>query len=301
MVDLFALLAASSRTFALTIPLLSEPLRTQAMLAYLLLRIADTVEDADAWSVERRLEGLESFAGLLQTGTTAEGEAFRERLRRDPPTRHAGYLRLLEHTPEVLAALNALPVAQRDLIAHHTRLTIEGMAATLERIDPRGRLVLRDLAELRRYCYFVAGLVGELLTELFLLAEPALATAAAPLRAGARWFGEGLQLTNILKDADDDARQGRLFLPPDVPRAQLLALARSDLKAAAAYAQALFEAGASKPLWAFAALPIRLATATLDAVERNGPGAKVSRTELTQIVGELDGASAPAAFLANPT
>ncbi len=300
MVDLFALLAASSRTFALTIPLLSEPVRTQALLAYLLLRIADTIEDADAWTAERRLEELRSFALLLRTGTTADQEAFRERLRRDPPTHHAGYRNLLEHTPEVIAALDALPAAPRGVIAHHTCLTIEGMAASIERIDRLGRLALRDLEELRHYCYIVAGLVGELLTELFLLAEPALLSAATSLRAGARPFGEGLQLTNILKDSDADARQGRLFLPPDVPRAQLLSLARTDLEAAAAYTQTLFEAGASKPLWSFAALPIRLASATLDAIERSGPGAKISRTEVAQIVVDLEGATAPTGFLANP-
>ncbi len=298
MADLFELLVASSRTFALNIPLLSEPTRTQATLAYLILRIADTLEDAERWSAERRIEELMAFARLVaDPGAAEEVETFRARAMADPPTPQKGYLRLLDQSPQVLAAFNALAPAARGVIAGYSRMTIEGMATTVERLDPQGRLALRDLPDLRRYCYFVAGLVGELLTELFLLAEPALQAIAPRLRSAARLFGEGLQLTNILKDADADAAEGRLYLPPAVPRGDVLALARADLKEATGFTSALFDAGASKGLWSFAALPIRLAWSTLDAVERDGAGAKVSRTEVARIVAELHGAQAPRAFL----
>lgn len=296
----FELLVESSRTFALNIPLLSEPARTQATLAYLILRIADTLEDGERWSAERRIEELMAFARLLAVPAAEDVAEFRARVLADPPTAQKSYVRLLERSPEVLAAFGALPVGARGAIALYSRMTIEGMASTLEQLDPLGRLALRDLEELRRYCYFVAGLVGELLTELFLQAEPALQSIAPKLRASARLFGEGLQLTNILKDRDADAREGRVYLPPEVPPRQVLALARADLKAAASFTVALFEAGASKGLWAFAALPIRLAWATLDAVERSGAGAKVPRTEIARIVAELHGSQAPGAFLSIP-
>lgn len=296
----FELLVESSRTFALNIPLLSEPARTQATLAYLILRIADTLEDGERWSAERRIEELMAFARLLAAPAAEDVAEFRARVIADPPTAQKSYVRLLERSPEVLAAFGALPVGARGAIALYSRMTIEGMASTLEQLDPQGRLALRDLEELRRYCYFVAGLVGELLTELFLQAEPALQSIAPKLRASARLFGEGLQLTNILKDRDADAREGRVYLPPEVPPRQVLALARADLKAAASFTVALFEAGASKGLWAFAALPIRLAWATLDAVERSGAGAKVPRTEIARIVAELHGSQAPGAFLSIP-
>lgn len=299
MSDLFELLVASSRTFALTIPLLGEPARTQATLAYLVLRIADTLEDAERWCADQRIEELMAFARLLLSPAPDEVAVFRARVLADPPTRQDGYLRLLEQTPRVLAAFGALPPEARGAIARYCRMTIEGMASTLERLDPQGRLALRDLPDLRRYCYFVAGLVGELLTELFLLAEPALQAVAPRLRSSARLFGEGLQLTNILKDSDADASEGRLYLPPAVPRREILDLAREDLKAATAFTAALYEAGASKGLWSFAALPVRLAWETLDAVEQRGPGAKVGRAEVAKIVAELHGARAPGAFLSS--
>ena len=40
------LLEKTSRTFALTVPLLPEPTRCEVTVAYLLFRVADTLEDA---------------------------------------------------------------------------------------------------------------------------------------------------------------------------------------------------------------------------------------------------------------
>ena len=76
----------------------------------------------------------------------------------------------------------------------------------------------QSIAELRDYCYIVAGIVGEMLTELFLLDRPGLAPAADYLRARSRLFGEGLQLVNILKDADVDASEGRVYIPRGAAR-----------------------------------------------------------------------------------
>ncbi|MEF9674348.1 squalene/phytoene synthase family protein [Pseudomonas sp. PCH446] len=59
---------------------------------------------------------------------------------------------------------------------------------------------LESLAELKRYCYCVAGVVGEMFTELFVDFAPELAVHQARMTALAPSFGEGLQLTNILKD-----------------------------------------------------------------------------------------------------
>src|SRR5580658_3414801 len=49
MADVDRLLLHTSRTFALAIPQLPEPLRREVGVAYLLFRIADTFEDATRW------------------------------------------------------------------------------------------------------------------------------------------------------------------------------------------------------------------------------------------------------------
>ena len=122
--------------------------------------------------------------------------------------------------------------------------------------------------------------LGELLTELFLLEEISLRTVAELLRARARAFGEALQLVNILKDSEDDAREGRRYLPASVPREDVFALARRDLGEAGEYIGALHGAGAPGGILEFTALPVALAWAALARIEEKGPGARVGRPEV---------------------
>src|SRR5438477_258431 len=84
------------------------------------------------------------------------------------------------------------------------------------------------IAYLRAYCYAVAGIVGEMLTELFVLGRPGMQAVAGDLRKHAAAFGEGLQLVNILKDARPDAVEGRTFLPRQAPLREVFVLARQD-------------------------------------------------------------------------
>ncbi|MFT3772217.1 MAG: hypothetical protein QM820_42995 [Minicystis sp.] len=92
---------------------------------------------------------------------------------------------------------------------------------------------------------------------------------------------------NILKDADSDARHGRVYLPPGLDRGEILAIARDDLRAAADYVLALQNAGAPRGIVSFTALPVLLARATLDRVERFGAGSSISRADVAALVGRL--------------
>ena len=282
--DLEQLLIATSRTFALAIPLLPEPTRRQVTIAYLLFRIADTFEDAARWPRARRIEALAAFERLLAApdprAIAATGGAWAAEVPCDQP----GYRDLLAELPQVLEAFFDLSPPAVALIRDHTLRTARGMSGFVARTDDRGELRLRDLDDLRGYCYVVAGIVGELLTELFLLGHPDLAPGAAALRERSRAFGEGLQLVNILKDSASDAAEGRRYLPDTVPRAEVLALARTNLRAAADYVLTLQRLNAERGLLAFTALPVELAHATLDRVEAAGPGAKLTRPEVYTLV-----------------
>jgi farnesyl-diphosphate farnesyltransferase len=286
-VDLEQLLIATSRTFALAIPLLPEPSRHEVTLSYLLFRIADTFEDAAAWPRERRIEALERFAELLERPDPAATAELSRRWVEEVPCEQPAYRELLAETPAVLEAFFALSPEAVDLIRGHTVRTVLGMAGFVKRISEDGELRLADLADLQSYCYVVAGIVGELLTELFLLEHPVLEPVAAELRGRSRAFGEGLQLVNILKDSASDVTEGRRYLPAGVDRAEVLTLARRDLDEASAYVLALQRAGAERGLVAFNALPVHLAYATLDRVETAGPGSKLTRTEVFSIMQRL--------------
>lgn len=287
MADLDDLLTKTSRTFALSIPLLPEPTRRQVTLGYLLFRIADTFEDATSWPNGRRIEALETFCRLL---TGAQVHADTAELARhwaeQTPIDHDGYQELLRETPAVLDAFFDLEPRARELVRLHVTRTAEGMIGYVDRTDARGELQLANLQELRDYCYVVAGIVGEMLTELFVLDRQELDPVADELRGRARRCGEAQQLVNILKDSAFDADEGRSYLA-GADRDEVFALAREDLDVAAEYILLLQEAGTDRGLVAFNALPVLLAFAALDRVEDAGPGAKVSREELFQLIGRL--------------
>ncbi len=75
---------------------------------------------------------------------------------------------------------------------------------------------LPTLAHLDRYCYFVAGVVGEMLSAMFTDYEPGMGEHDAELNRLAVSFGQGLQMTNILKDIWADHARGVCWLPRDV-------------------------------------------------------------------------------------
>ncbi len=281
-------LLKTSRTFALCIPRLPEPTRREVTIAYLLFRIADTFEDAASWPRARRIEALERLGELLgrpaPEATARQARAWAAEV----PCAWLAYQELLADLPLVLEEFFALSPGAIELIRRHMGRTIRGMAEYVARTDEAGELRLADLNDLRGYCYVVAGIVGELLTELHLLERPELAAVAPRLRERAPYFGEGLQLVNILKDSDDDLGEGRCYLPATVTQAEALALAREDLRAAAEYVLAVQAAGAERGLVVFHALPAELALATLDRVESAGPGAKLRRREVYDIIDRIN-------------
>jgi farnesyl-diphosphate farnesyltransferase len=291
-VDLDQLLLETSRTFALAIPMLPEPTRRAVGVAYLLFRIADTFEDATAWPRAQRIEALGEFSRLVQLPRAereAQVAALVQRWLAAPPVEHDGYLRLVREAAGVLAELDTMAPGVRAVLIRHTVRTSDGMAGVVARADERGNLRLSSVQDLKDYCYLVAGIVGELLTEVFLEDTPALSGERAALERHMVAFGEGLQLVNILKDAGDDARDGRVYLPPGVPREDIFDLARADLDAANEYVKALQRGGAPKGYLAFTGISLMLAYKALDALEAKGPGAKVSRLEVARLVGVLQG------------
>jgi phytoene synthase len=63
-----------------------------------------------------------------------------------------------------------------------------------------------DFAGLARYCHLVAGVVGEVASNIFGRSQAATIDYAHRL-------GLAMQLTNIIRDVGDDARRGRIYLP----------------------------------------------------------------------------------------
>jgi phytoene synthase len=96
-------------------------------------------------------------------------------------------------------AVREFGLRQADFLA-----VIDGMD-----MDVEADIRAPDLATLDLYCSRVAGAVGRLSTRIFGMEE-------TPGLELAHQLGHALQLTNILRDLDEDAEMGRLYLPHEL-------------------------------------------------------------------------------------
>gem|GEM_PF-371465 len=204
-----------SRSFALIIPQCPEPLDRAMCVAYLICRLADTVEDEAALTDEQRAL---LYDILLAAVDAPDEPALAEEFRRRWPAIPADeYGRLVEGTPLVLAAYATLPAELRGPIRTCVHDMIGGMRS-MGVVEYRNGVgfVCRDMADLERYCHHVAGTVGIMSTALFeeRLRQGGFA-ADAEWREDGRRLGLGLQMTNIIKDCRVDAERKVSFIPAD--------------------------------------------------------------------------------------
>lgn len=198
-----------SRTFALTIPQLPEGLREAVANAYLLCRIADTIEDDPAIDPEQTRYFQQQFAALVIGEGSVEtfaAELYPLLSQFSSSDEHD----LIRNVDKVLQITASFSDAQRQAIARCLRVMCAGMHRFQQTAGPGG---LRDQAEMDRYCYFVAGVVGEMLTDLFCAHSPAVAARRPAMAELSVSFGQGLQMVNILKDVWDDRARGACWLP----------------------------------------------------------------------------------------
>jgi 4,4'-diapophytoene synthase len=293
-----------SRTFALTIPQLPLALRTAVTCAYLLCRIADTIEDEPALSPPETLAFLQRFSALL-SGRGDPKRLAREIEQRLSDRTPATERDLISNMERVLGVMARLNEPQRAAIRRCVELMCYGMPRFQFNASLKGLARSTDLDD---YCYYVAGVVGEMLTELFCDYSPEIARHRPALCAISASFAQGLQMTNILKDVWEDRSRGACWLPQEVftrygvdlatvsgepfdPRfgaafRELLGVAHAHLRNALDYTLLIpsRETGIRRfCLWA-----IGLAVLTLRKIERNprftaGTQVKVTRTTVAMI------------------
>ncbi len=205
-----------SRTFALNIPVLPPPLDLVVTVAYLLCRIADTLEDEARGQVSERVELFHSLGRLVKLAPGWESQAaeFAHRsLAALRPSAPSAEVQLVEGTPIVLEAMRRLPHWTHPHIAACVGEMTDGMAEVMVALDGGAPQGLPELRDTLQYCYYVAGTVGVMLTGLFVDGYDTVAPRRTELRPRAPAFGRALQLTNILKDIREDLDRGFCWLP----------------------------------------------------------------------------------------
>lgn len=210
-----------SRTFALNIRILPTALEEPVRLAYLLCRIADTVEDDRAMDPAERKALLEQFQRCFgpKGYSPSETETFLAML---PPSwkeeTHPDRF-LAAHSDLVLQRHATLPEPARTPIEARVKEMCGGMIHYALRREQNGWFRLKTRRELLDYCYFVAGTVGLMLCDLFHWHHPMSEARREALRSRAVSFGLGLQLVNIARDIPADWQRRTVFVPDELVEA----------------------------------------------------------------------------------
>lgn len=214
-----------SRTFALNINVLKGKLHKSILLAYLYLRIADTVEDDPDMNASEKEVLLDKFADIFRTADLKDEAvaAFEDSLPANWRARSTEpYFDLCLHTHVVVPLLKELPEVYAAPVRDVTIEMCGGMAKFAKRQEAAlsaGWFTLESVDDLDEYCYYVAGIVGKLLTHLFAADTCWINDARkAEMQKLDVSFGLALQIANIVKDCREDSERRVCFVPEAICR-----------------------------------------------------------------------------------
>lgn len=207
-----SILPGVSRTFALTIPVLPPQLAEVMTNAYLLCRLADTIEDDVGLDNAQKQQFHRRFVAVVEGTEPVDGFA-RELLPLLSDRALDDEKDLVRNADKVIRITHGFSPAERAALTRCVRIMCAGMPEFNRNRSLHG---LADIDEMGKYCYYVAGVVGEMCTELFCLHCPELKSRREHMMQLAVSFGQGLQMTNILKDIWDDQEAGACWLPRSV-------------------------------------------------------------------------------------
>lgn len=184
----------AAKNFYYAFLVLPKPKRQALCAVYAFMRRCDDISDDTALSVYERQQKLAAWLDafhLAQTGRPTDD-------------------------PVLLALTDAqrrynIPVELLDQLAYGTMMDVDTDAddqLVCESSEPIVTVHYRTFDDLRLYCYRVASVVGLVCIRVFGYRDP----AAEPL---AERCGLAFQLTNIIRDVQEDAVMGRIYLPEE--------------------------------------------------------------------------------------
>ena len=206
-----------SRTFALNISVLRGDLHRSIITAYLFCRTVDTVEDAAKLDPKIKTRLLIEFSRLMEDRGHREKTLTTWIEECKTVDGSPNDLDLLQQISRVFNVFDSLPKNHQDQIIPSVSKMAKGMAFFQSRFQFGEITPLENIQDLEEYCYFVAGVVGEMLCNLFFQKLLYLPEAEKNImRNNAVSFGLGLQMTNISKDIIADRNRGWSYIPKSI-------------------------------------------------------------------------------------
>jgi farnesyl-diphosphate farnesyltransferase len=208
-----------SRSFYLSLIVLPEAVRQQVSLAYLFCRIADTIADTRILPQHSRLQALGILREQFLPATASFASLERLQAMLLPHQVGEGERQLFHHLTDCFRVFTRLSKTDQQLVRELVLTLTQGMEMDLRCFPGETATTahaLPDLLSLDLYTYYVAGVVGEFWTKMHGAHLSAWRHCApqAIQSLGIR-FGQGLQMTNILKDLGKDLHNGRCYLPQE--------------------------------------------------------------------------------------
>lgn len=253
----------TSRTFYIPITFLKNDLKLSVAAAYLAMRAIDEIEDHENLSNDVKFDLLSATSALLK----GEFDA-------------AAYDTLLapyaSELPEVTLRLADwvlfCPEGSRPIVQASTSEMAFGMAKW-----SKANWQVHTREDLDDYTYYVAGLVGTMLSEIW-----EWGAGIKTDRDLAIGYGRGLQAVNILRNQHEDMdERGVSFVPDGWTRDDLFAYAEENLAKGDLYMKDINK----RTVLLFCRLPLALAHKTLKAMQEGRE--KMSRAEVEQTVEEV--------------
>jgi farnesyl-diphosphate farnesyltransferase len=208
-----------SRSFAVVVSFLEEPLKTYLSTAYLICRVVDNIEDCSQ-SFHWKKERFSEFLALLENPSQAM-QVLSIWKSEDWPglTQNEKHLMVSNEGFSLWQLYARFPNETREIISTWTQEMVQGMLlienqvqnpSMSDRIPVR---IIRNEEDYDRYCYYVAGTVGHLATRLAIGYYQINDGGARRLLDNCESCGRGLQKTNIVKDFVNDLERGICYLP----------------------------------------------------------------------------------------
>lgn len=258
------MLKDTSRTFYIPINMLGSTLKKTVGSAYLCMRAIDEIEDHETMepSVKDRL--------LRKTSEMLREETFDEVAYRELISPYGDIL------PEVTIRLaDWIKVCPKQIVAKvkdSTATMATGMADWVKK-----DWNIKTKADLDDYTYYVAGLVGVMLSDIWKWHDNV--ETDHDLAIG---YGRGLQAVNILRNQHEDFEErGVSFIPDGWSRDDLFEYADENLAAADEYMKDID----NRRITLFCKIPLALAKKTLQAMKDGKE--KMTRKEVETTVSEI--------------
>lgn len=267
------MLLETSRTFYIPISYLASGLQEAVASAYLCMRAIDEIEDHPQLGADHKIHLLVSISKLLKLQVQQE-ELVQEDVIQKLFTSYQ------QDLPDVTLQLHDWIRLCPDPIRKRVLASTAEMAGGMARwVDKNWQV--KNEEDLDEYTYYVAGLVGVMLSDIWKWYE-----GIETDRQLAIAFGRGLQAVNIVRNQQEDEQErGVSFFPPGWEQQDMITYARNNLALADQYLESV--SSASETIRDFCSIPLTLAKATLDAIQSGDE--KLSRFAVTELVSRATG------------